>query len=96
MSTATLPAPAAPATDAAAAAGPTFTRQGDTAILVLDAATTAALGIEPGTPLKVTVDGQRLVVEPAPQPADDRAARFQDAMRATAQENAELFHRLAR
>ena len=79
---------------------PTLTRQGNTSVVVLDAAVTEAAGLSPGTPLRATVIGRQVILEAAPAAltpaADDRAARFQKAMCETAEENAELFRRLAK
>ena len=79
---------------AAALESPKLIRPGKGAVLVLDEATLAALGIELDTPTAFTVVGRQLIVEAAP--AVDRASAFREAMTETAKENAELFRRLAK
>jgi len=50
--------------------------------------------IDADTPLKVTVEGRRLIVEPLDK--NERAGKFQKVMEKTGRRNAELFRRLAK
>lgn len=72
----------------------TLTRQGNSSALIIDRTLLDLLGIDNETPLKLSVEGRRLIVEPA-EP-DDRAERVRKIVRKTGAKNAELFRRLAR
>ena len=52
------------------------------------------LEIDEETPLKLTVEGRRLIIEPLSDA--ERKARFQNALKKTSKRNAELFRRLAK
>ena len=71
-----------------------LTRQGNSAALIIDRPLMELLGIDADTPLKVTVDGRRMIVEPMTK--DERAQRFKKVVEKTGRRNAELFRRLAR
>jgi len=43
----------------------TLTRQGNSSALIIDRTLMELLGIEQDTPLKITVEGRRMIVEPA-------------------------------
>jgi antitoxin MazE len=72
----------------------TLTRQGNSSALIVDRALMELLGIDHDTPLKITVEGRRMIVEPAePQ---QRAHKVKAAIEKTGRKNAELFKRLAK
>jgi antitoxin MazE len=71
-----------------------LTRQGNSAALVIDKQLLDLLDFTQETELKITVNGRQLVVEPLT--AEEREARFQQAMKSTGRRNAELFKRLAK
>ena len=71
-----------------------LTRLGNSSALIVDRALMSLLGIEEDTPLKITIEGKRMIVE-AMSP-DERAAKFDEAMKRTGKKNAELFRRLAK
>jgi antitoxin component of MazEF toxin-antitoxin module len=71
-----------------------LTRQGNSAALIIDRPLMELLGIDADTPLKVTVEGRRMIVEPMTK--DERAERFKKVVEKTGRRNAELFRRLAR
>ena len=56
----------------------TLTRQGNSLVLVIDRPLRELLEIDAKTPLKVSVQGRRLIIEPLRQPG--RADRFQKAV----------------
>jgi antitoxin component of MazEF toxin-antitoxin module len=69
-------------------------RVGNSSALVVDRTLMQLMDITPDTPLKVVVEGRRLIVEPLSE--TERKQRFQTAMKRTGHKNAELFRRLAR
>lgn len=72
----------------------TLTRLGNSSALVVDKPIMELLEIDNDTPLKITVEGRRLIVEPAV--GTERVARFRAAMHKTGKRHAELFRRLAK
>ena len=72
----------------------TLTRLGNSSALIVDKPIMELLDIDNDTPLKITVEGRRLIVEPAAGP--ERVARFRAAMKKTGAKHAELFRRLAK
>jgi antitoxin component of MazEF toxin-antitoxin module len=87
----------------------TLTRQGNSSALIIDRTLMELLGIEQDTPLKITVEGRRMIVEPAeaaapaapvepaaPAGPKSRAGRVKAAIEKTGRKNAELFRRLAK
>lgn len=72
----------------------TLTRLGNSSALVVDKPIMELMEIDNDTPLKITVEGRRLIVEPAE--GSERVMRFRAAMKKTGQKNAELFKRLAK
>jgi antitoxin MazE len=71
-----------------------LTRQGNSAALIVDRALMDLLDIDSDTPLKVTVEGRKLIVEPLGE--KERADMFKKVMDKTGRKNAELFRRLAK
>lgn len=71
-----------------------LTRQGNSAALVIDKPILDLLDITQDTPLKITVNGRQLIIEPLSD--DEVDARFDKAMKKTGKKNAELFRRLAK
>ena len=71
-----------------------LTRQGNSAALIIDRTLMELLDIDQDTPLKLTVTGRKLTIEPLAE--EERAARFKQSMKRTGQKNAELFRRLAK
>ena len=71
-----------------------LTRQGNSAALIIDRSLMDLLDIDSDTPLKVTVEGRRLIVEPLGD--EERAQKFKKVMEKTGRKNAELFRRLAK
>src|SRR5437867_8798192 len=71
-----------------------LTRQGNSAALIIDRPLMDLMEIDADTPLKVTVEGRRLIVEPLDK--NERAGKFQKVMEKTGRRNAELFRRLAK
>ena len=71
-----------------------LTRQGNSAALIVDRPLMELLGIDSETPLKLTVDGRKLIVEPLSD--KERASNFKKIMEKTGRKNAELFRRLAK
>lgn len=72
----------------------TLQRLGNSSALVVDRAIMDLMGISQDTPLKLTVQGRKLVVEP--MSSEDRKAHFKKQMETTGRKNAELFKRLAK
>ncbi len=72
----------------------TLTRQGNSSALIVDKPLMDLMDIDAETPLKVTVEGRRLIVEPLSEA--DRSARFEKVLKKTGRKNAELFKRLAK
>ena len=71
-----------------------LTRQGNSSALIIDRAIMDLLDIDSDTPLKITVEGRKLIVEPLSK--EERAAKFAKVMEKTGRRNAELFRRLAK
>lgn len=72
----------------------TLTRLGNSSALVIDRTLMNLMGIDPETPLKVTVEGRKLTVEPLSD--KERAKQFTAAMTRTGRKNARLFRKLAK
>jgi antitoxin MazE len=71
-----------------------LTRLGNSSALVVDRTLMQLMDIDADTPLKVTVEGRRMTVEPLDE--KERAARFEKVMKKTGKKNAELFRRLSK
>jgi antitoxin MazE len=71
-----------------------LSRQGNSSALIIDRALMELMEIDSDTPLNVTVEGRRLIIEPL-TPAQ-RKAKFREALKKTSTRNAELFRRLAK
>lgn len=71
-----------------------LTRQGNSAALIIDRALMDLMDIDSDTPLKVTVEGRKLIVEPLSE--GEHGDKFKKVMEKTGRKNAELFRRLAR
>jgi antitoxin component of MazEF toxin-antitoxin module len=72
----------------------TLTRQGNSSALIVDKPLLDLLDIDAETPLKVSVEGRRLIVEPLSDA--ERSERFEKVLKKTGRRNAELFKRLAK
>jgi antitoxin component of MazEF toxin-antitoxin module len=72
----------------------TLTRTGNSYALVIDRPILDLLRIDERTPLDVTTDGQKLVVQPLGK--DERGRRFKAALAETNREYARMLKRLAR
>ena len=71
-----------------------LTRQGNSAALIIDRTLLDLLDIDQETPLKLTVNGRRLTVEPlAPE---EREQRVRAVSKRLIAKNAELYRRLAK
>jgi antitoxin component of MazEF toxin-antitoxin module len=70
-----------------------LTRHGNSMALVIDKPILDLLRIEPDTPLDVTTDGKRLVIEPAR--ASARRRKFEQAMADVERKFGGAFKRLA-
>lgn len=68
-------------------------RQGEDALLVLDAKLLKLLKIDENTPLNVVTDGSRIIIEPAGN--QDRAALFTQAVTEADKQYSNMFKRLA-
>lgn len=71
-----------------------LTRQGNSAALIVDRSLMDLMDIDSDTPLKVTVEGRKLIVEPISE--EERSGKFKKVMEKTGRKNAELFRRLAK
>jgi antitoxin component of MazEF toxin-antitoxin module len=71
-----------------------LTRQGNSAALIIDRTMMELMEIDSDTPLKVVVEGRKLIVEPLSD--QERAAKFSQIVEKTGRKNAELFKRLAK
>lgn len=71
----------------------TLTRQGNSSALIIERPLMQLLGIDEETPLKITVEGRRLIVEPAD--TKDRS-KLKEIVARTGRKNSELFKRLAK
>ena len=71
-----------------------LTRQGNSSALILDKALLELLEIDADTPLKLTVEGKRLIVEPLTE--QERAAKFKALLKQDSAKHAELYRRLAK
>lgn len=71
-----------------------LTRQGNSAALVIDRPIMELMEIDNDTPLKLTVEGRKLIVEPWSE--SERKEKFVRAMHKSSRKNAELFKRLAK
>ena len=72
----------------------TLTRQGNSSALIVDRALMELLGIDHDTPLKITVEGRRMIVRA--RRAAAVAQKVKAAIEKTGRKNAELFKRLAK
>ncbi len=70
-----------------------LTRQGNSSALIIDRTLMDLLQIDHETPLKVTVEGRRLIVEPLTEA--EREAKFERLLKQTTEQNRELFRKLA-
>lgn len=71
-----------------------LTRQGNSSALIIDKAVMNLMDITDDTPLKVTVKGRRLIVEPLTK--EQREDKFKKVTKRTSKRNAEVFKRLAK
>jgi antitoxin component of MazEF toxin-antitoxin module len=71
-----------------------LTRLGNSSALILDKALMDLLEIKPDTPLKLTVENHRLIIEPLS--VAERKARVRAASKKLLGDNAELYRRLAK
>jgi antitoxin component of MazEF toxin-antitoxin module len=71
-----------------------LTRQGNSAALVIDKPLLDLLDINQDTPLKLTVNGRQLIVEPLTD--QERAKRFREVSQRDLTNNGELYRRLAK
>jgi antitoxin component of MazEF toxin-antitoxin module len=69
-------------------------RLGNSRAIIIDRPLMDLLGIDDETPLKMTVTGRKLTVEPLTKEESD--TRFREIMHRTGKKNAELFRRLAK
>jgi antitoxin component of MazEF toxin-antitoxin module len=72
----------------------TLQRVGNSSGLVFDKAIMSLMEIDSETPLKLTVEGRKLIVEPLTD--GERKMKFEKLMKKTGRKNAELFRRLAK
>jgi antitoxin component of MazEF toxin-antitoxin module len=72
----------------------TLTRLGNSNALIFDRTLMNLMEIDGETPLKLTVEGRRLIVEPLSD--EERARKFQKVARRVIQKNSELLKRLAK
>ncbi len=72
----------------------TLQRVGNSSALVIEKAMMELLDIETDTPLRLTVEGRKLIVEPLSEV--ERAIHFKKAMLKTGKKHAALFKRLAK
>ena len=70
-----------------------LTSIGDSSALILDRGMLELLKIGNDTPLEITTDGRRLIIEPVN--GDDRSRKFQAAADKSHQKYAKTFKRLA-
>jgi antitoxin MazE len=70
-----------------------LTKHGNSLALVIDRPILDLLHIDSETPLEISTDGKRLVVEPA-KPSD-RLRKFEDAQKAAHERYGKAFQRLA-
>jgi antitoxin component of MazEF toxin-antitoxin module len=70
-----------------------LTKHGNSLALVIDKPVLELLKIEHDTPLDITTDGKRLMIEPA-QPSA-RRKKFEEAMASVEQKYGRVFKRLA-
>ena len=71
-----------------------LTKQGNSLCLVIDRPLRELMEIDADTPLKVSIEGRKLIVEPLGE--EERRARFGEIVKKTGEKNAELFKRLAK
>jgi len=71
-----------------------LTRLGNSSALIFDKTLMDLLEIDEQTPLKLTVENRRLIVEPLTE--SDRKNRVRTASRKLLKDNAELYRRLAK
>jgi len=71
----------------------TLTRQGNSLALVIDRSLRELMEIDAGTPLKVSVEGRRLIVEPLSE--TEREAHFKKAVDKVDREHGKAMKKLA-
>ena len=71
-----------------------LTRQGNSSALIIDRQIMDLLDIDQDTPLKVTINGRQLIVEPLDK--EELDVRFEKALHRTGKKNATGFKRLAK
>ena len=71
-----------------------LSRLGNSSALVVDRALMELMEIDGDTPLKITVEGRRLIVEPLSE--EERADKIRKIITRTGKKNTELFKRLAK
>ncbi len=71
-----------------------LTSQGNSSALIIDRTMLDLLEIDQDTPLKLTVDGKRLIVEALTE--QERSDRVSHLIERSGEKNAELFKRLAK
>jgi antitoxin component of MazEF toxin-antitoxin module len=71
-----------------------LTRLGNSSALIFDRTLMELMGIDADTPLKLTVENQRLIVEPVSE--SERKARTRAISKKLLKKNAELYRRLAK
>jgi antitoxin component of MazEF toxin-antitoxin module len=71
----------------------TLTRQGNSLALVIDRSLRELMEIDAGTPLKVSVEGRRLIIEPLSE--TERQARFKKAVDKVDREHGKAMKKLA-
>jgi antitoxin MazE len=67
---------------------------GNSSALVIDRPMMDLMEIDRETPLRITVQGRKMIIEPLSE--EERQMHFQKIMKKTGQKNAELFKRLAK
>jgi antitoxin MazE len=70
-----------------------LTRHGNSSALVIDRPILELLNIDESTPLQITTDGRRLIIEPAD--GEHQRKRFEKAMKKSHQRFAKAFKKLA-
>jgi len=71
-----------------------LTPHGNSAALIIDKPVMELLGITMDTPLKITTDGTSLIISPV-KDADEREARFREALERVNERHGETLKRLA-
>ncbi|MEX0775838.1 MAG: hypothetical protein WD042_09020 [Phycisphaeraceae bacterium] len=71
-----------------------LTRQGHSSALIIDRTMMNLMDIDRDTPLKVTVRGRKLIVEPLTDA--ERRGKFKELLEKDTKRNAKLYRRLAK